>query len=170
MTGANGRRAVIAGVATSDYPVLPEMAETEVHVQAAERALADAGLTFDDVDGYATVGYHPMYCTGMCEYLGIHPQWLDETNIGGASFELHVEHAARAVEAGDCEVVLITYGSVQLSAMGRRIGGRGGGNGQRDRRPGTRSGGTRSWARTRSPRRATCTSTARHRSSWPRSR
>ena len=35
-----------------------------MHVQAAERALADAGLTFDDVDGYATVGYHPMYCTG----------------------------------------------------------------------------------------------------------
>ena len=97
-----------------------------MHVQAAERALADAGLTFDDVDGYATVGYHPMYCVGMSEYLGIHPHWLDETNIGGASFEVHVEHAARAVEAGACDVVLITYGSVQLSAMGRRIGGRGG--------------------------------------------
>ena len=40
---------------------------------------------------------------------------------------MHVEHAARAVEAGDCEVVLITYGSVQLSAMGRRIGGGRGG-------------------------------------------
>jgi acetyl-CoA acetyltransferase len=125
---APGRRAVIAGVATSDYPVLPEMAETEVHVQAAERALADAGLTFDDVDGYATVGYYPMYCVGMCEYLGIHPTWLDETNVGGASFEVLVEHASRAVEAGAAEVVLITYGSVQLSSMGRRIGGRGGGS------------------------------------------
>ncbi len=103
------------------------MAETEVHVQAAERALADAGLTFDDVDGYATVGYYPMYCVGMCEYLGIHPTWLDETNIGGASFEVMVEHAARAVEAGAAEVVLITYGSTQLSQMGRRIGGGGGG-------------------------------------------
>jgi acetyl-CoA acetyltransferase len=118
---------VIAGVATSDYPVLPDLAETEVHVQAAERALADAGLTFDDVDGYATVGYHPMYCTTMCEYLGIHPNWMDETNIGGASFEVHVEHAAQAVESGACEVVLITYGSTQLSAMGRRIGGGRGG-------------------------------------------
>jgi acetyl-CoA acetyltransferase len=103
------------------------MAETEVHVQAAERALADAGLTFDDVDGYATVGYYPMYCVGMCEYLGIHPTWLDETNIGGASFEVMVEHAARAVEAGAAEVVLVTYGSTQLSQMGRRIGGGGGG-------------------------------------------
>jgi acetyl-CoA acetyltransferase len=127
LTTGSGSRAVIAGVATSDYPVLPDMTEAQVHVQAAERALADAGLTFDDVDGYATVGYYPMYCVGMCEYLGIHPTWLDETNIGGASFEVLVEHAARAVQAGACEVALITYGSVQLSAMGRRIGGRGGG-------------------------------------------
>jgi acetyl-CoA acetyltransferase len=127
LSAGTGSRAVIAGVATSNYPVLPDMTEAQVHVQAAERALADAGLTFDDVDGYATVGYYPMYCVGMCEYLGIHPTWLDETNIGGASFEVLVEHAARAVEAGACEVALITYGSVQLSAMGRRIGGRGGG-------------------------------------------
>ena len=65
----------------------------------------------------------------MSEYLGIHPGWLDETNIGGASFEVHLEHAARAIEAGDCEVVLISYGSIQLSSMGRQIGGGGGGGG-----------------------------------------
>ena len=122
-----GRRAVIAGVATSDYPYLPDLSEQAVHVEAAERALADAGLGWDDVDGYATAGMFPMYAVGMAEYLGIAPTWLDETNIGGASFEVLVEHAARAVEAGAAEVVLVTYGSVQLSAMGRRIGGRGGG-------------------------------------------
>jgi acetyl-CoA acetyltransferase len=121
------RRPVIVGVATSDYPHLPDWGEPAVHAQAATRALADAGLSFDDVDGFATAGYFPMYSVGICEYLGILPGWLDETNIGGASFEVHVEHAARAIEAGDCDVVLITYGSTQLSAMGRRIGGGGGG-------------------------------------------
>ena len=121
------RRAVIVGVATSDYPRLPDWGEPAVHAQAATRALDDAGLGFDDVDGFATAGYFPMYSVGICEYLGIKPGWLDETNIGGASFEVHVEHAARAIEAGDCEVVLISYGSTQLSAMGRRIGGGGGG-------------------------------------------
>ena len=120
---------MIVGVATSDYPYLPDMSEGAVHAQAAERALADAGLTFDDVDGYASAGYFPLYSVAMCEYLGIRPGWLDETNIGGASFEVHLEHAARAIEAGDCEVVLITYGSIQLSAMGRQIGGGGGGGG-----------------------------------------
>ncbi len=58
----------------------------------------------------------------LCEYLGIRPHYLDETNIGGASFEVLVEHAAAAVERGQAEVVLVTYGSVQLSQMGRSLG------------------------------------------------
>ena len=53
---------------------------------------------------------------------GCIPSYLDETNIGGASFEVLVEHAATAVEAGLAETVLVTYGSVQLSQMGRRLG------------------------------------------------
>ncbi len=126
---APGRRAVIAGVATSDYPYLPDTSEHAVHWQAAQRALDDAGLSWTEVDGLATTGFFPMYATGVAEYLGLHPTYLDETNIGGASFELLVEHAAHAVEAGAAEVVLVTYGSVQLSTMGRRLGTGGGGGG-----------------------------------------
>ncbi len=127
MSGTNGRRAVIVGAATSDYPSLPEMSEHAVHGQAADRALADAGLTMADVDGFASTGFFPMYATGVAEYLGLHPTYYDETNAGGASFEVLVEHAAYAIEAGAAEVVLITYGSVQLSQMGRRLGTGGGG-------------------------------------------
>jgi acetyl-CoA acetyltransferase len=100
-----------------------------VHGQAADRALADAGLTMADVDGFATAGFFPMYATGVAEYLGLHPIFFDETNAGGASFEVLVEHAAYAVEAGAADVVLVTYGSVQLSQMGRRLGTGGGGGG-----------------------------------------
>jgi acetyl-CoA acetyltransferase len=113
---------VIVGVATSDYPSLPQLSEHQVHAQAADRALADAGLTYADVDGYATAGFMPMYASQLCEYLGLRPDHLDETNVGGASFEVLVEHAVQAIEAGACDTVLITYGSVQLSAMGRRLG------------------------------------------------
>ena len=126
MTAA-GRRAVICGAATSDYPYLPELSEHAVHAQAADRALADAGLTYADVDGYATAGFFPMYAVGLAEYLGLHPTYFDETNSGGSSFEVLVEHAAYAVEAGVADVVLVTYGSVQLSQMGRRLGTGGGG-------------------------------------------
>ena len=129
MSPPAGRRAVICAAATSDYPLLPNMSEHAVHAQAAERALADAGLTYDDVDGFATAGFFPMYSTGVAEYLGLRPTYLDETNVGGASFEVLVEHAAYAVEAGAAEVVLVTYGSVQLSQMGRRLGTGGGGGG-----------------------------------------
>jgi acetyl-CoA acetyltransferase len=102
--------------------MLPNHSEHSVHAQAATRALADAGLTYADVDGYATAGFFPMYAVQLCEYLGIRPDYLDETNVGGASFEVLLEHAAYAIEAGAAEVVLISYGSVQLSAMGRRLG------------------------------------------------
>src|SRR4051794_37166891 len=71
----------------------------------------------------------PMHVMQLCEYFGIHPAYLDEINTGGSSFEVLLEHAARAVDAGDAEVVLITYGSTQLSSMGRTLGtggGRGG--------------------------------------------
>ncbi len=118
----NGRAAVIAGVATTDYPSHPDLTEFGVHAIAAERALADAGLTWDDVDGFSTAGFFPMHAVQLCEYLGIRPDYLDETNIGGSSFEALVEHAADAVERGQAEVVLVSYGSVQLSQMGRRLG------------------------------------------------
>ena len=120
---------MIAGVATSDYPNLPGMSEHAVHAQAAQRALDDAGLGWAEIDGLATVGFFPMYAVGMAEYLGLQPTYFDETHAGGASFEVLVEHAAHAVEAGVAEVVLVTYGSIQLSQMGRRLGtggGRGG--------------------------------------------
>ncbi|MGH9021461.1 MAG: acetyl-CoA acetyltransferase, partial [Acidimicrobiales bacterium] len=68
MKGGAGRRAVICGAANSDYPLLPGMSEHAVHAQAADRALADAGLTYADVDGFATAGFFPMYATGVAEY------------------------------------------------------------------------------------------------------
>lgn len=123
------RRATIVGVSTSDYPYLPNLSEHAVHSQAAGRALEDAGLTYSDIDGLATAGFFPMYATGVAEYLGLHPTYMDETNFGGASFEVLVEHAAYAIEEGAAEAVLVTYGSVQLSQMGRRLGTGGGGGG-----------------------------------------
>ncbi len=123
------RQAVIAGVATSDYPVVPDKTELAIHSQAAHRALEDAGLAWADVDGLATVGNSPMYALGLAEYFGMRPTYYDETHAGGASFEVLVEHAKYAVESGAAEVVLVTYGSTQLSSMGRTLGTGGGGGG-----------------------------------------
>jgi acetyl-CoA acetyltransferase len=64
----------------------------------------------------------------LAEYLNLKPRWVDGTNIGGSSFVAHVGHAAAAIHAGLCEVVLILYGSTAASnaiAIGTGLGGGG---------------------------------------------
>jgi acetyl-CoA acetyltransferase len=77
-------------------------------------ALADAGLTLADVDGLATAG-GPLDTLQLAEYLGITPAWSDTTQIGGASFEAHVEHAAAAIAGGNADVVVVSYASTPRS-------------------------------------------------------
>ena len=44
----------------------------------------------------------------MTDYLGLHPSYVDTTEAGGASYMVYVGHAASAIAAGKCQVVLIT--------------------------------------------------------------
>jgi acetyl-CoA acetyltransferase len=96
----------------------------------ARAALDDAGLKMADVDGLLTAGSWGMPGPGSLmpltvgEYLGITPRFVDGTNIGGSAFEIHVAHAALAIEAGYCDVALIVYGSAQRTARSRSLGGR----------------------------------------------
>ncbi|CAN7781826.1 acetyl-CoA acetyltransferase [Cupriavidus necator] len=127
------REAVIISVA--DAPLIDGMLATPASPVAAQAlvahaALRQAGLTVGDVDGLLTagtwgvpgVGQMPTIALG--EYLGIVPRFFDGTNIGGAAFESHVGHAAMAIESGQCDVALITYGSTQKSDRSRSLGGR----------------------------------------------
>ena len=52
---------------------------------------------------------------------GIRPKFVDGTNIGGSSFELHLLQATLALEAGLCDAALICYGSNQRTAGGRLV-------------------------------------------------
>ncbi len=80
----------------------------ELEMRIAAEALADAGLSPDQVDGLAVAG-GAMSPLLMAQRLGIRPRWVDSTHVGGSSFELHVEHAAAALAAGLCDTVLIVY-------------------------------------------------------------
>ena len=118
------RTPTIVGVALSDYPVAPHLNGFEHHAQAMQRAIADAGLTKADIDGFASAGTAGMggEPVEVAEYLGIDHRYIDTTMVGGAAFEFHVQHAAAAIRQGLCETVLISYGSDQLTAMGRTLG------------------------------------------------
>ena len=88
-----------------------------LEVAMVEAALADAGLTLDDVDGVC----HPMSSMLFAEYLGVHPRFTDSTMTGGSSFEVHLEHAAAAINAGLCDVVVDVYAATPRSDR-RRAG------------------------------------------------
>jgi len=81
-------------------------------------ALDDAGLSMSDVDGVT----HAISSIGLAEYLGIHPRFTDSTLTGGSSYEVHVEHAAAAIHAGLCDVVIGVYASTPRSDRTRRRG------------------------------------------------
>src|SRR5271165_1592892 len=121
------RRPVIVGIGTSKLPRAPELDSVGHHVLATKRALADAGVSLADIDGYCCAGgsrssSDPDDMEVMVEYLGLSETFTDSTMTGGSSFEIHVEHAAAAISQGLCDTVLITYGSNLLSRAGRMLG------------------------------------------------
>jgi acetyl-CoA acetyltransferase len=118
-------RAAIVGVAESDLgEVGPGFTPLDLIGQATLRALDDAGLKKEDVDGlFSASAYYHMPTLSVGEYLGIRPRYSDATNMGGSSFVSHLFHAAAAIDAGLCEVALIAYGSTQRSAGGRLVSG-----------------------------------------------
>ena len=120
------RDPVIVGIGWSDYPVAPELDAMEHHALALRRALADSGLRKSDIDGYMCAGtgfgHNVDDAANMAEYLRINHRWIDGTMVGGSTFEFYVQHAAAAIGAGMCDVVLVTYGSDMLSRMGRTLG------------------------------------------------
>lgn len=110
---------VIVGVAESDIGETPKYNAIDLMGQAAYRALKDAGLKKDDVDGlFSTSAYYQMPTLTLAEYMGISPNFMDGTNIGGSSFLSQIGHAALAIKSGLCEVALIAYGSTQRTDRG----------------------------------------------------
>lgn len=116
------RDVAIVGVAESDLGITNKSV-FELQTQAISRALADAGLTLADVDGFATTGVSKLSISTMVEYLGITPTWVSSTMEGGASFEFFIQDAVDAIRSGRCEVVVVSYGSNQRSAASRTLGG-----------------------------------------------
>lgn len=116
------RRVAIVGAALSDCGRVDTRSPFELHYQAASRALADAGLTKADVDGFGSNGMGLLAPVEVAEYLGLRPTWADGTGVGGSTWEFMVEHAAAAIEAGHAEVVLLVYGSTTRADLkaGRR--------------------------------------------------
>jgi acetyl-CoA C-acetyltransferase len=127
---AQKRDAAIVGI--HEYPsrdVEGRVSPLQIKAESAARALADAGLTWRDVDAIYDAGDGGgMGGLTIAEYFGLKPRVIDTTNVGGSSYEFHAAHAKRDIAAGRSRVALLTYGSTAHSnAMAIGVGGRGGG-------------------------------------------
>ena len=102
-------KAYIVGAFEHPTRKAPDKSVAQLHAEAAAGALADAGLSKDDVDGYFCAGDAPgMGPVNMADYMNLRLRHLDATDLGGCTYIAHVAHAAAAIAEGKCKVALIT--------------------------------------------------------------
>ncbi len=80
--------------------------------RALRGSLRAAGLTPRDIDGFAVASFtlFPDTPVALTQHLGLSPRWLDSVPMGGASGIVALRRAARAVQAGDAEIVACVAG------------------------------------------------------------
>ena len=116
------KSASIVGVYEHPSRYAPEKSEWLLQAESAIGALEDAGLKPGDIDAYFTsatapeggyLGPHPAIM--MADYLNIHPKFIDETDVGGASFGYYLNRAVIGIHAGLFRCALIAYGATARS-------------------------------------------------------
>jgi acetyl-CoA acetyltransferase len=91
--------------------------------RAARAALGDAGLEPAHVDGLGVASFSlaPDKAVDLAWRLGLSVRWLMDDANGGTSALNLLQHACRAVEAGDAEAVLLVAGDALSPADFRRL-------------------------------------------------
>jgi acetyl-CoA acetyltransferase len=74
--------------------------------------LKQSGLRKEDIDGFSISSFTlaPDTAIGLTQHLGLSPRWLDHVPFGGASGVVALRRAARAVQAGDADIVACLAG------------------------------------------------------------
>jgi len=126
---AQMREAAIVGIHEYPLRVAPGVSALQIKAASASKALEDAGLSWQDVDAVFDTGSHQnIGGLGISEYLGMNPRLIDNTSVGGTSYEFQAHHASTMIASGKANVALLTYGSTAHSD--RRAIGTAGATGQ----------------------------------------
>ena len=75
--------------------------------QAVAALVKQSGVRKEQIDGLCLSSFSlaPDTAVGVTQHLGLSPRWLDHVPTGGASGVMCLRRAARAVQAGDADIV-----------------------------------------------------------------
>jgi len=75
--------------------------------RALHALLRESGLAKEQLDGLTVSSFSltPDTAVGVTQHMGLSPRWLDHIPNGGASGVMALRRAARAVQAGDADIV-----------------------------------------------------------------
>lgn len=105
-------KAVIAGIGHTSYGKHEGRSTVSLNIEACRKAAADAGVSPDEIDALfvkvPTSKVEMMYGQKLAEAMGLEPRIGGVWDQGGASNISMISQAAMAIEAGQCEVALVT--------------------------------------------------------------
>ena len=115
----------VVAVAPATVPYIRYSIET-AHwwiARALRDSLRQANLRPGGVDGFCVSSFtlFPDTAVGLTQHLGLAPRWLDHIPMGGASGVAALRRAARAVQAGDAEIVACVAGDTNHVDSFRRM-------------------------------------------------
>lgn len=118
MSNLSGKYAIV-GVGETQLGKVPNVSTLALHLDAIKRALEDAGLRNDQVNGLLTNQpmHDPMRCYGVvvAAAAGIKPRYTTDLALGGATPVGMGIHAAMAIEAGLADAVVCVHARNQQS-------------------------------------------------------
>jgi len=104
-------KVAVTGIGETAYRRGAARSSTELQLEAALKAIADAGLTPRQIDGIIPIGITGAPAEELATNLGVEElRYSALTPMGGASSIAAIQTAAAAISAGLCDHVLIAAG------------------------------------------------------------
>ena len=118
-----GGKVAVVGAFDTEVGKLSGVTPTELCVHAALGAIADAGISKEQVDGLVTcnsmaqpIMYH---AEAIAEYLQIFPRYCFAAAAGGGTTFSVIHHAASAIVTGMAEIVVVAMADCMRTGLSR---------------------------------------------------